>query len=134
MIVNGLILPTTLEGMPAEGPAWQPLPPGMRESERQIVVTLVTTLLAAGYSLSVYDGVEFTIKRSRKAAAIFAGMYQTDENQLFLHGHGAGIGRTGRTWIRLIYGNGSDLISDYTVDIPGELFMATNALSEKRFS
>jgi len=84
------------------------------EAERQIIVLLVEDILAAGYSLTVNNGVEDVLKRSRDEEAIFAAMSTTDEERLFLH-KGAATKTFG--WVRLVYGNDGYISSDYTVNL-----------------
>lgn len=77
--------------------------------EQQIAGQLLRDALAAGYAISVHDGEEIAIRRSRDAAAIKEAMATTDEDVLVLFRDGQ---RIGSIW--LVYGNGSDLIADHT--------------------
>lgn len=97
------------------------------EVERQIIVALVESLLAAGYLVGVNDGEETVLEPCSDAERIFSVMSTTDEDYL--------LTRQGEKngWIRLIYGNGTDVISDYTVNVPETIFEAANELSD-RFS
>jgi len=92
------------------------------EIERQIIVALVEDALALGYLLGVNDGEETTLERSSDEAAIFAAMASTDEDRLlfWLPNSPEGAGRDG--WVRLIYGNDCDVISDNTTDAECERF------------
>lgn len=79
-------------------------------TEGRIAHKLVTLALAAGYAVSVHDGEDWPVKRSTNADEIIAGMFSTDEDSLRLvDQNGAWVGT-----IMLIYGNGCDLISDYS--------------------
>jgi len=78
--------------------------------ERLIAGRLVEAALAAGYWISVYDGEETTVSRSTDPAVIFPALCSTDHDVL---NFGRGSARRAG-WIALIWGNGRDLISDYT--------------------
>lgn len=102
-----------------------PLPaiPNATDNEKRIVGKLVTDLLAADFVLSVYDGEDIPLKKSTDAAAIFAALGSTGEDYLIAHGK---VDR----WIRLIWGNEVDVISDYHVSL--ERYMAgANALARE---
>ena len=78
--------------------------------ERAICMRLVSRALAAGYSVSVFDGEEFLLVDSRNKTAILAAMFSTDYDALtFRDATGRKIGV-----VALIYGNGEDVISDYS--------------------
>jgi len=119
-------------GSVVSGPCSGKLPPfsnHRNETERQIIVLLVEDLLRAGYKLGVNDGEEVVLESCADPERIFAVMSTTDEDYLLTEREEDE--RTG--WVRLIYGNGCDVISDYTVNIPDSVFERANALSE-RFS
>ena len=81
--------------------------------ERQIAEKIINDVLAAGAAISVNDGEVTTLARSRDKAAILAAMGTTDEDVIYIFP--ADGGPSG--WVRLIYGNGADLISDaYNAD------------------
>lgn len=80
-------------------------------AERRIATALVDALLAQGWSLSVEDGEEWTVKRSRDRAEVLDALATTDLDRLRARDElGAVVGT-----VLLIWGNGSHLISDYTV-------------------
>lgn len=133
------------------------------EVERQIIVLLVEDLLGAGYSLGVYDCEEVTLAPTRDESRIFAAMFTTDDDHLLFRKdgqegviprecatHGAegfdpetepgcagceafdrGVVRDG--WIRLVYGNGGDVISDYTTNLDETTMERASELAD-RFS
>jgi hypothetical protein len=81
------------------------------EIEKRIAKQVVADALAAGFTISVNDGEEITLTRSSDKAAIVAAMFSTDHDYLIINrASGERIG-----WIMLVYGNGTDLISDYVV-------------------
>jgi len=96
-----------------------------REVERQIIVPLVEDLLSAGYLVGVNDGEENVLEPCSDSDQIFAAMSTTDEDILITkkQGHSG--------WVRLIYGNDADVISDNTVNIPESIFARANEVSER---
>lgn len=79
--------------------------------EAMVIRKLLTIALERGLSVSVNDGEEWTVRRSRDFATVFSALRTTDEDRL-------------RFWdgdkqegdVRLIYGNsGWDVIADYSV-------------------
>jgi hypothetical protein len=102
---------------------------GASPHEDAIVKRLVKDTLAAGYVISVNDGEEFTVKRSADETEILTALHTTDEDYLHIRKPGE-KSRVG--WVRLIWGNDADVISDYT-DNPRiiSLLEGANALAEK---
>lgn len=80
--------------------------------EQIIIDRLLDDLLTGGWMISVNDGEETTLWHSKDKAEILRHMQSTDEDYL----HVAHPNRK-KGWIRLIYGNGVNLISDYTVNL-----------------
>jgi hypothetical protein len=78
--------------------------------EAKIARKVVTLALAKGYMISVYDGKAMALMQSTSRNAILDAMASTDEDHLFFRN--AAGDRVGH--MLLIYGNGEDLISDYT--------------------
>lgn len=106
-------------------PAELPPIPHASTDEKLIVGKLVTDLLAAGCRLSVYDGEETTLERSTDAAAIFAALSSTDQDTLYAH---KPDGR--RSFVQLVWGNGTDVISDYGMSLD-EIITPTNFLADQ---
>ena len=81
--------------------------------ERGVATRLVRAAIHAGYAVSVYDGEEYPVKRSRKERQILAALASTEEDWLVIRdGTGERLGS-----LRLIWGNdptGEELIADYT--------------------
>lgn len=89
--------------------------------ERGVATRLVRAAIHAGYAVSVYDGEEYTVKRSRKERQILAALATTGYDTLvFRDSAGERLGST-----FLVWGNeesGECLISDHTDnDIIGAL-------------
>jgi len=83
------------------------------QAESLIVNTLLARLLnACKATISVSDGEETTLVRSDDREAIIEAMFSTDSDVLIIHREGKRDGS-----ILLIYGNGWDLISDYSVSL-----------------
>lgn len=78
--------------------------------EAVIARKIVDYALKQGWYVSVYDGGEWALKRSIKREEILDALASTDEDTLRFSD---ALNKTvGRMW--LIYGNGEDLISDYS--------------------
>lgn len=96
-----------------------------RAIEQAIITKAIDDLLAAGYSLGVNDGEETVLKRCTDKATILKAMFSTDEDLLLVYwgslGHPEGHEGKQKGWIRLIYGNGDSVISDYTTSLETEL-------------
>jgi hypothetical protein len=87
--------------------------------ERNVVRRLVRAALNAGYTISVNDGEEWTVKRSTNAKTIKDALATTGEDTLRLHAADPSktIGWHNAGSFSLIWGNaddGSELIADYT--------------------
>lgn len=80
------------------------------QREATIARRVVDDALAKGYAVSVYDCAEWTLHKSRSRAEILAAMATTDDDRLAFYDETAR--HVGTVW--LIYGNGSDLCSDWT--------------------
>ncbi|WP_234053660.1 MULTISPECIES: hypothetical protein [unclassified Xanthobacter] len=80
-------------------------------AERRMCTALVTAALQRGYAVSVNDGEDWVVKRSKDRSAILAALFTTDEDTIMLRSDdGRKVG-----WFRLIYGNdGYDVVSDYS--------------------
>ena len=94
--------------------------------ERLIAKRLIADAIAAGYHLDVYDGEERITIRGDDPKVILAAMFSTDEDYvLFVQSNGKESGL-----VRLIYGNGVDVISDYTTNLEA-VVSGANALAER---
>jgi hypothetical protein len=82
------------------------------ELEMRICEKAVEGLLAAGYAVSVNDGEETTVKNCTDKSIIMDAVFTTDEDYLLAYKEGEEDG-----WVRLIWGNVQDLISDYTTNL-----------------
>lgn len=92
--------------------------------EAKIARRLISEIMAEGYSVSVYDGEETTLKRSRKFSQILAAMGTTGSDVILARD------KAGECVARflLVYGNaddGSELIADYSAnDIAENIYNA----------
>jgi len=104
-----------------------PLPniPHATDNEKRIVGKLVEDLLAAGFKISVNDGEEICLRRSFDPSEIFSALSSTSQDYLIVHGN-----RIADRWVRLIWGNDVDVISDYHVGLEPYLAGA-NALANE---
>jgi hypothetical protein len=84
------------------------------EIEKLIVAKTVDVLLGAGCNLSVYDGENFTVKRSTDREAVIAALGTTDQDSLTVRKDGqvfVGV-------VAFVYGNdGYDVICDNTASL-----------------
>ena len=78
--------------------------------EARIARKIVKDALANGWTVSVYDGEEWTVKSSTDSRAILEAMCSTDSDVLRLRdASGESIGN-----IWLVWGNDEDVISDHS--------------------
>jgi hypothetical protein len=93
--------------------------------EKAIATAAIDQLLAAGYTLGIYDGEEVTIHHSTAKQALVNALMTTDEDYLLVYSNKEGETSNQIGWVRLVYGNdGYDVICDYSVNIEAHL---TNA-------
>lgn len=85
--------------------------PHATDNEKRIVGKLVEDLLAAGMSITIDDGEDTPLRNSTDAEAIFAALGSTGEDYLIVDAPNGPRQR----WVRLIWGNDVDVISDYHV-------------------
>jgi hypothetical protein len=97
--------------------------PDMPRAEKSIIERLLEDVASAGFAVSVHDGVEVVLKKCTDMKTVFEAMYSTGADTLtFFDQSGAGVG-----WVWLIWGNGQDVISDYS-DNPATGELLKNAL------
>jgi hypothetical protein len=78
--------------------------------EAKIAALLVDAILAAGHSVTIWEGGGYAIKRATDRAAILDALASTDSDCVnVFDASGKRLGE-----VLLIYGNGEDLISDHT--------------------
>lgn len=83
--------------------------------ERLLSTTVARSLLDAGYTIELWNGADEAEYRGRDLDALLAEMMATDEDVLnVVLDDGKHIIQG---WVRLIYGNGIDVITDYTVNL-----------------
>ena len=81
--------------------------------EQKIIGRAVADILNKGYRISLYDGGEFTVKRSTDLNLILNATQTTDRDMLKVYEGDSLIGT-----IILIYGNdGHDVIADYSLSL-----------------
>ena len=79
-------------------------------TEGKICRKLIKTAIAAGFTVSVFDGEEWTVKRSRKVAECVNACFTTDMDQITVRRDNGDAFAS----FQLIYGNdGFDVIADY---------------------
>lgn len=93
--------------------------------EKRIVGRVVYDLLAAGWLITVNDGDENPVIDSKDAPTIFKALASTDQDYLMVKAPGRRS-----AWVRLIWGNGVDIISDYVMSLE-DVLKGANELAEK---
>ncbi len=83
----------------------------MTPTENNIVHKLLELALEAHYTVSVYDGEAYPVKRSTCRSTVLDALGSTDSDTLVFRGadHGQLIGQ-----VLLIWGNDHELISNHT--------------------
>lgn len=83
----------------------------IKKMDRRIVRRLLKLALAAGFSVSVFDGEEVVLKQSSKQSDIMGKMFSVDDEKLYFH-----YPEMKTQWVYLTYGEcGYDVICDSTV-------------------
>jgi hypothetical protein len=79
--------------------------------EKGIAKRVVRAAIETGYTVSLHDGGEYTVKRSRKLSEVMRAMFTVDEESLEIRDSEGGL--IGTVW--MVYGNdGFDAINDFT--------------------
>ena len=79
--------------------------------EKGIAKRVVRAAIEAGFTVSLHDGGEYTVKRSRKLSEVVGAMFTVDEESLEIRDSEGGL--IGTVWF--VYGNdGYDAISDHS--------------------
>lgn len=106
-------------------PAVPPIPHGSIV-EKLIVGRLLADLLAAGMSITVWNGGdEPELTDSTDAAVIFENLAASDEDELTMQDASGYAG-----WIRLVWGNDHSIISDYSIRLEA-VMAAANTLADE---
>lgn len=106
----------------------------MQDIETMIAKELITQLLARGYALGVNDGEETVLRNSSDADEVFDSLRSTYDDYILVAEptkQGEGISWRQIGWVQLIWGNGIDLISDYSmalIDTVGPIETWVNTL------
>ena len=98
----------------------------MRRTERMIARKLISTILAAGHLVSLFDGEEDTAPTA-KLGEIMADLGAVDFEYIRVWPKSGG-GALG--WVFLVHGNDFDIISDYTTNLES-LVAPANALADR---
>ena len=88
-------------------------PDHANKTEAKIINKIITSALKNGYSISVFDGEDYSLLRSTTRKEIKAECFATDETTLVFHVISEPfVTKVG--WVWLIHGNGCDVIADYS--------------------
>ena len=98
----------------------------------KIVKAFIRAAIKAGYEVAIDNGgncdMEYEVGFTQDAKALYHGIFQTDEDMLYVRKPGQ-INPSG--WLRFIYGNdGYDVLNDYTVNLE-PLYAAVSPLIDK---
>lgn len=96
------------------------------EIERQIIVLLVSDILAENCSIAIDNGCDDETAPTADAAAVFNAMSKTDRDDIWVFYSGERVGG-----IRLIYGNGCDVVSDYSTTLSETLLARAGELAAR---
>ena len=80
-----------------------------KPSEARIARKIVADALEKGWTISVWDGEEWTVKRSSDSDRIIGALCSTDSDALRFRDGDTIIGS-----VSLVWGNDEDVISDHT--------------------
>ena len=115
----------------------QLLPDYVTQGEARAAESLVRALIATGYAISVYDGMEMTVQHSLDVETVCRALATTDADRLYIAmrdslsaTHVATIGS-----ILLVWGNasdGSELASDWSWDDRTQAGRDFNAFMDSR--
>lgn len=102
------------------------------ELELRIALEVVRGALRAGYSVTVHDGEDIgqddtgkPVERSRDLVAIVQALFSTDEDRLLIDRPN----RRRASFVLLIWGNGADVVSDYSVNLE-PIMIGANKLAD----
>ncbi len=97
------------------------------KTERAIVKLALTAILQAGFTVSVWEGEDYAIKKSRDKDAILKAMFSTEEDMLHIYTlrtaeqiqllkeNGSPVSQYKQIgFVHFIYGNNTDVIHDYS--------------------
>lgn len=94
--------------------------------EREVATHLIDAALAHNWTVSVYDGEAWCLKRSSNRDDILAAIASTDaDNIRFRDADGRNMGM-----VVLVWGNDQDIIADYTLDDGGKFERFMDAVCE----
>jgi 3-mercaptopyruvate sulfurtransferase SseA len=104
----------------------------MKASEQQTAERTISALLAAGYSLGVYDGEETTVEHSTNAAEVLAAMGTTDEDRLLVYANSGEMPYKRIGWVLFVWGNEDWVaIADNTTNLEDALKPVTDWVEEQ---
>lgn len=92
--------------------------PHMSAIEFEIAKKLIADITGAGYTICVYEGGDFALRYATDHAAILEALASTSDDELLIYEKRDAQGNRNRVgWIHLVWGNDSDLISDFTENV-----------------
>lgn len=89
-------------------------------NEKMIVRKVVKNAISLGYTVSLYDGEEWTVRRAANAVEVMSAVQSTDEDTLAFYKDGKSVGS-----VYLVYGNSaSEVIADYSDNLHTKAIIA----------
>jgi hypothetical protein len=103
----------------------------MADIEAKIVRKLIEDILAAGLTISVYDGGDYPVRYGADLETVFEALASTSEDELVIYWPKDAQGNRMRVgWIRLVYNGDYSVISDYTVNLEPQIADASKLADE----
>lgn len=101
-------------------------PKNTQRIEKEIATAFIRSAIAAGYTFEIDNGGdEDEIIKTAGEEKTLEAMFATDEDRVYVVNDGKAIG-----WVWFVYGNGADVITDYTVKLE-ELLTNAHAVAEQ---
>lgn len=111
----------------------------MHESKRNIIENLiieniiikqfVKDVISAGFVVTVFNGIENTVSAKNDADTVMGALRDTDQETLYIHTK-CGPKAKFVGWVDLVYGNGHDVIGDWTTGL-NDLIRGAQELSDR---
>ena len=88
--------------------------------EKGIAKRVVRAAIEAGFMVSLFNGGDWVVTKSRKLSEVVGAMFTVDEESLMIYADGRAVGV-----VQFVYGNdGYDAIADHTATIEMETLLS----------
>jgi hypothetical protein len=99
--------------------------------EAKIVRKLIEDILAAGLTISVYDGGDYPVRYGTDLETVFEALASTSEDELVMYRPKDAQGNRMRVgWLRLVYDGDYSVIQDYTTNLEPQVAGAMKLADE----